>query len=272
LTSPQTRVNHPIVTRIILSVVLTILSAAALVVAPQQVAAARWVPAADASWQIQFSGPIDLTVKADAFDLDMFETTTRRVRRLHNNGKHAVCYINAGAWEDWRPDADRYPSAVLGKPLDGWPGERWLDIRRIDILGPIIGARLDRCDAKGFDGVEFDNVEGYQNSTGFGLRRADQLTFNRWLADAAHARGLSVGLKNALGIAEQLEPKFDFAIVEQCFYYRECGLTSPFTDAGKSVLVVEYELTRAQFCDGAKRLGVTAMRKHLSLDAWRRPC
>ena len=112
---------------------------------------------------------------------------------------------------------------------------------------------------------------GLPEPTGFGLSRAD-LKFNRWLADAAHARGLSVGLKNALGIAEQLEPKFDFAIVEQCFFYRECGLTRPFMDAGKSVLVVEYELSRSQFCDRAKRLGVTAMRKHLSLDAWRRPC
>ena len=142
-------------------VVLAITYASALAAAPQQAAAARWVPAASTTWQIQFSGEIDLTVKAQAFDLDMFDTTARQVRRLHAKGKRAVCYINAGAWEDWRPDADRFPSAVLGKPLDGWPGERWLDIRRLDILGPILGDRLDRCDAKGFDGVEFDNVEGY---------------------------------------------------------------------------------------------------------------
>ncbi len=153
-----------------------------------------------------------------------------------------------------------------GRASAGWTFADWTS------SSPIIRDRLDRCDAKGFDGVEFDNVEGYQNETGFDLSRADQLAFNRWLADAAHQRGLSVGLKNALGIAEQLEPKFDFAIVEQCFYYRECGLTAPFTEAGKSVLVVEYELSRAQFCDRAASLGVTAMRKHLSLDAWRRPC
>ena len=132
--------------------------------------------------------------------------------------------------------------------------------------------RLDRCNAKGFDGVEFDNVEGYQNPTGFGLTRNDQLTFNRWLADAAHERGLAVGLKNALGIADELEPDFDFAVVEQCFFYRECSLVKPFVDAGKSVVVVEYDLSRDQFCAKAARLGVVAMRKHLSLDAWRRPC
>jgi hypothetical protein len=239
---------------------------------PPPAHAARWRPASDATWQIQFSGDIDLSLNVDLFDLDMFETTTRMVGRIHRDGRHAVCYINAGAWENWRPDAGDYPSSVKGKPLDGWPGERWLDIRRLDVLGPILEARLDRCSSKGFDGVEFDNVEGYQNATGFGLSRSDQLAFNRWLADAAHQHGLAVGLKNALGIADELEPDFDFAVVEQCFFYRECGLVRPFVDVGKSVIVVEYDLSRDQFCAKAARLAVVAMRKHLSLDAWRRPC
>ncbi len=77
--------------------------------------------------------------------------------------KHTVCYINAGAWENWRPDAGDYPSAVIGKPLDGWPGERWLDIRRLDVLAPILESTdWINAAAKGFDGVEFDNVEGYR--------------------------------------------------------------------------------------------------------------
>jgi hypothetical protein len=235
-------------------------------------ATARWTPASATTWQIQFAGRIDLDVAADAFDLDMVETTARQVRRLHRNGKAAVCYINAGGWENWRPDAGQFPQDVKGKPLDGWPGERWLDIRRLDVLGPILEKRLDQCQAKGFDGVEFDNVEGYANPSGFNLTRANQLAFNRWLADAAHDHGLSVGLKNALGLAVELEPDFDFAIVEQCFFYHECGLTKPFVDVGKSVIVVEYDMSRAAFCDKAARLGVTAMRKHLSLDAWHRPC
>jgi hypothetical protein len=194
------------------------------------------------------------------------------VRALHGNGRRAVCYINAGAWESWRPDADRYPAVVKGRGLDGWPGERWLDIRRLDVLAPILADRIGRCRAKGFDGVEFDNVDGYQNATGFNLSRSDQLTFNRWLAGAAHAHGLAVGLKNALGIAQELEPDFDFAIVEQCFFYRECGLTKPFRDAKKSVVVIEYELPRSSFCSEAARLGISAMRKRLALDAWRRSC
>ena len=232
----------------------------------------RWQPGPNVTWQMQFSGRIDLRVSAKVFDLDAFETTPRQVATLHNKGRRAVCYVNAGAWEDWRPDADAFPSSVLGKPLDGWPGERWLDIRRIDILGPLMEARLDMCERKGFDGVEFDNVNGRTNDSGFPLTDDDQVDYNLWLADAAHVRGLAVGLKNTLDLVDALEPHFDFAILEQCFQYRECGQAAAFRESGKPVLDIEYALTRPEFCDRAARLGIFAMRKRLNLDAWRRPC
>jgi hypothetical protein len=239
---------------------------------PAAAAPVRWQPAADVTWQIQFSGRLDASVDADVFDLDLFDTPASAVADLHAAGRRVVCYISAGAWENWRPDASRYPRAVKGKKLDGWPGERWLDIRRLGILAPIIEDRLDLCRAKGFDGVEFDNVNGYTNATGFSLSRADQLAFNRWLAAEAHERGLGAGLKNTLELADELEAAFDFAILEQCFAFRECGLAAPFIRAGKAVLDVEYDLARRQFCGRTARLGITAMRKHLDLDAWRRPC
>ena len=58
---------------------------------------------------------------------------------------------------------------MLGKELDGWPGERWLDVRRWDVLEPILAARFDVCRQKGFDAVEPDNVDGYANESGFPL-------------------------------------------------------------------------------------------------------
>ena len=239
---------------------------------PQIAAAARWSPGPETTWQVQFSGRLDLAADAQAFDIDMFDTAASTVVALHADGRHAVCYIDAGSWENWRPDAARYPRSVKGRALAGWQGERWLDIRRIDLLGPILTDRLDQCQAKGFDGVEFDNVDGYSNRTGFALTSADQLTFDRWLAARAHERGLAVGLKNTLDLADQLEPDFDFAILEQCFEYRECGLAAPFTADRKSVVDIEYSLGRRQFCDQAANLGIVAMRKRLSLDAWRRVC
>lgn len=231
-----------------------------------------WQPRGRVSWQVQFNGRIDLSVRAQVYDLDAFETPARLVRRLHERGRHVVCYVNAGAWEDWRPDASSYPDSVKGRALDGWPGERWLDIRRIDVLGPIIRERVGMCAAKGFDGVEFDNVDGYANDTGFALTEQDQLVFNRWLARTAHDAGLAAGLKNTLELAAELEPRFDFAILEQCAQYRECVLAAPFLDAHKPVLDIEYSLPREGFCPRTDRLDIFAMRKRLALDAWRRAC
>jgi len=170
-----------------------------------------------------------------------------------------------------RPDAGAFPDAVKGDS-NGWSGERWLDIRRLDVLGPIMQRRLDLCKQKGFDAVEPDNVDGYTNSTGFPLTAADQLTYNRFLATAAHARGLSIGLKNDLDQAQTLEPDFDWALNEQCFQYNECGLLKPFSAAGKAIFEVEYNLDPAQFCPQARTLGIMSMKKKLSLDATQTTC
>ena len=161
---------------------------------------------------------------------------------------------------------------MLGKAVPGWPDERWLDIRRLDVLKPILGARLDRCAQKGFDGVEYDWIDGYQQHTGFAITRADQLRFDRWLAKAAHARGLAVGLKNGLGLIPDLVGRFDFAVNEQCFQYHECSRYKPFLNAGKAVFNVEYELEPGSFCDRAHALGISAISKHLALGAWRIGC
>jgi hypothetical protein len=161
---------------------------------------------------------------------------------------------------------------VLGDAVSGWPDERWLDIRRLDVLGPIMEKRLDLCRAKGFDGVEPDNVDGYSNGTGFPLSAADQLAYNRFLVSAAHARGLSIGLKNDLDQVAELQPIYDWALNEECFANSECQLLQPFVQAGKAVFNVEYGLDPASFCPQARAMGFMSMRKELALDAARTPC
>jgi hypothetical protein len=232
-----------------------------------------WRPAIGARWQWQLTGlPLDLSVDAEVYDIDAFETAAATVDALHSRGRRVICYVNAGGWEDWRPDASRFPTDVIGKPLDGWPGERWLDIRRLDVLAPLMEARLDMCQDKGFDAVEPDNIDGYINDTGFALSASDQLRFNRWLADTAHDRGMSIGLKNDLDQIGDLLAHFDWALSEECFAYDECELLVPFIAAGKAVFHVEYELGTAQFCPRALALGFSSMAKRWDLDAWREPC
>ena len=231
-----------------------------------------WQPPLQTSWQIQFNGEIDTSLDVDMFEVDMFDTTTATVEEFHTQGTKVVCYISGGSWENWRPDADDFPRSVRGKSLAGWPGERWLDIRKLRVLKPLMTARLDRCKSKGFDSVEFDNVNGYQNPTGFDLTGQDQLRYNKWLANAAHEHGLSVGLKNDGLQAHILVDYFDWVLVESCFYYKECRPYDVFIEAGKAVMAIEYKLERSQFCEDAARHGFNAMRKHRDLDAYRRPC
>jgi hypothetical protein len=235
-------------------------------------AGSRWVPAPRTTWQWQLTTPVDTSVAADMYDIDLFDNSAAVVAGLHAQGRHVVCYLDAGTFEPGRPDAGSFPASVIGKELPDWPGEHWLDVRRLDVLGPIIKARMDLCRQKGFDGVEPDNVDAYANDSGFPLTADDQLRFNRFLADAAHARGLSVGLKNDLDQVAVLQPAFDWALNEQCSQYSECNRLQPFVRAGKAVFEAEYELATDAFCPQAEAAGLMAMRKHSSLDAFREPC
>lgn len=155
---------------------------------------------------------------------------------------------------------------------NGWEGERWLDIRRTDVLEPLMAERLDMCRDKGFDAVEPDNMDGYRNRTGFPLTAGDQLRYNRLIARLAHERGMAVGLKNDLDQIPELVGDFDFAVNEQCAQYGECERLTPFVEAGKAVFHAEYELPAARFCADSRRLGLSSLLKRWSLDAWRRTC
>jgi hypothetical protein len=242
---------------------------------PSSTSSGWWQPSPGLSWQVQYVDEIDLSVQADVFDLDLFETSAEQIAALHARGTKVVCYLNAGAWEDWRPDKDDYPSEVIGAAYAGWPGEHWLDIRQIDALTPVLRARLDLCAAKGFDGVDPDNLDGYTNATGFPLTAADQLAFNRWLADEAHQRGLGIGLKNDPDQADSLVNEFDWATTESCLAEGWCEQFSPFIEAGKPVLTIEYtdnDMQTSVFCPRANSLGLDAILKHRELDAWREVC
>ncbi len=231
-----------------------------------------WRPGPGTSWQWQLSGTIDTSIDVDMYDIDLFDTPKSVIDQLHQNGKKVICYVSTGSYENWRPDRDSYPQEILGQNLDGWSGEKWVDIRRLDTLGPILSARFDLAVTKQCDGIEPDNIDGYTNSTGFPLTAADQLVFNRWLATQAHRRGLSIGLKNDLDQVQQLVNDFDWALNEQCFQYNECDALLPFVHAGKPVFGVEYTGDPADFCPRANAKNFDWLKKKINLDSWRIPC
>ncbi len=222
-------------------------------------------------WQWQLQGKIDLSVPAPVYDIDIDESA-EVVEAIHAQGDKAICYLSVGTYEPFRSDAKDFPRSLLGERLDRFDEERWLDIRRLSKLRPIIEARLDTCAAKGFDAVEPDNVDAYQNRSGFPLKGSDQLAYNTWVADAVHERAMVVGLKNDLGQVKQLLPYFDFAVNEQCFQYRECDVLERFIADGKPVFGAEYEIATSKFCEASLASGFSTIFKRYSLKAFRQTC
>jgi hypothetical protein len=236
-------------------------------------------PSVFSTWQWQLSGTVNTSYNVDIYDIDLFDSSESLIQELHSKNINVICYFSAGSYEEWRDDANRFTEADLGNMLDGWPGERWLDIRSANVHA-IMKSRLDLAVQKKCDGVEPDNMDGYTNNPGFNLSSEDQLVFNRLIANEAHARNLSVGLKNDLDHINDLVAYYDFAVNEQCFEYSECDLLSPFVDNGKAVFNAEYkteyvnnETTRNTMCVESTNFQFSTLVLPLDLDdAFRFSC
>jgi hypothetical protein len=195
----------------------------------------------------------------DVYDIDGFENSAATVAALHAMGKKVICYMDAGAYETYRPDVAAFRALsprIWGAADAGWAGSYWLDIRRISDLEPIMKARFQICKDKGFDAIEPDEITGWSNDSGFPLTYADQIAYNRAVAGWAHAIGMSIGLKGDLEQAHDLVHDFDWTLNEQCYEYSECSQVSNqgrgadgkdwaglqlFARANKAVWVAEYK-------------------------------
>ena len=209
-------------------------------------------------------------VRPSVWDIDLYDASGSTVNSvginaIHSVGGRAICYVDAGTSENFRPDYSSFPTSIQGNS-NGWPGEKWLDIRATSILFPIIDARVAKCASAHFDAVEFDNMDGYTNNTGFPLTAAQQITYNKGVAAITHKYGLAVGLKNDVGQIPDLVSSYDFAINEQCHQYNECSnYTSYFIPAGKAVFELEYSAVPGSFCPPANSSNINASVQDLNL-------
>jgi hypothetical protein len=243
---------------------------------PEYPSLSYWIPSPTESFQIQLLDyPPDLSNDADVFELDLFETSQETINTLHESGRKVICYLNAGAWEEYRPDADDFPIDVIGKKYVGWEGERWLDISEFESFSSIISARFDLAVIKKCDGIDADNINGYRQNTGFSISARDQIIYNVWLTNQAHLRELSIGMKNNGDQVVDLEEYFDFAIIEGCAIYNECDNFLPFSNHGKTVFQVEYtdmHSSLKDFCELALKNGYVGILKNRGLDSWIQSC
>ncbi|WP_249009300.1 endo alpha-1,4 polygalactosaminidase [Conexibacter sp. DBS9H8] len=248
-------------------------AAAPSVAAPHSAVTRWWHPPARPTFYWQLQGTLPLHEPALIDDVDGFDTSAAEVARLHAAGHRVICYIDVGTWERWRPDARDFPRAVLGHP-NGWPGERWLDIRNLRVLEPIMRRRLEMCAQKGFDGVEPDNINPIGNDPGFPITPRDVIRYARWVAGTAHSLGLAVLQKNGSQFTAALEPSFDGALTEQCNQYSECAAYEPYLRVGKPVIDAEYQSRLfPRFCTTDARLGIVGALYNLALNGRRyRPC
>ena len=96
-----------------------------------------WQPVVGTSWQIVLLNPLsDETIdKLDSdwkntavFDIDLFTNPPSTFEKLRAAGKKVICYFSAGSYEPGRPDSSSFAKEDIGKELEGWPGEFWLNI------------------------------------------------------------------------------------------------------------------------------------------------
>ena len=258
-------------------------------------ATAREMPLPRWDWVI--SGPVDVRqiIAGRPFDfvgLDGFETAAETVDAFHVAGVQVWCYISAGTIEDWRPDYDAFTAAdatrvaageepLIGHEYVEWPGEYWLNPRAATALMPLIHARLAMCADKGFDMVEFDNMDGYDNETGLEISRADAVAFAIALSEAAEVHGLAPILKNTPELAQELEPWFAAYLLEDCALNATCDSAAPFAAANKPVFNAEYPENYADaglhfdldaVCLTGESADVSMLVKALELDMERTLC
>ncbi|CAN0203629.1 unnamed protein product, partial [Ectocarpus fasciculatus] len=83
----------------------------------------------------------------DLYDID-YSYSLAVIADLRTKGKAVMCYISSGASEDFREDINLFPEEVKGGIVsfgegDTFDDENWLDLRRLDLVAPIMLERLD---------------------------------------------------------------------------------------------------------------------------------
>ncbi|KAJ5510640.1 hypothetical protein N7453_002743 [Penicillium expansum] len=229
----------------------------------------KWQPAVGTKWQIILKSndgaPISTSVDAPIYDIDLFDNNKTVISDLQKMGRKVICYFSAGSFEDWRADAGDFKDADKGKDLDGWPGEKWLNVTSPNVR-KIMQTRLDIAVTKGA------TVSILTTSMGMTTR-------------TSHSRGLSVGLKNGGDIIDSVIKNMQWCVNEQCAEFDECDTYASFIEADKPVFHIEYpkgdstnnnnSVTTAQAksaCTANSSGNFSTVIKNMDLDNWVEYC
>jgi hypothetical protein len=232
-------------------------------------------------------------VKPDVFDIDLYVDssitgtydgntiaddyvfTTDAINAIHASGRHVIGYITVGDAENFRADYQQMVDfdaacrgCFIGNPFSRtFPNEWYVNINngrgQADFMRKMVQARIDKVAAAGFDSVEPDVDNAFENNSGFNISGATQIAYNVSIARIAHADGLSINLKSDVDQAmnPDLISAFDYVLDEQCFQYNQCGDYSGFQQAGKSIFNAEYRVAPDTFCPKANAMKFNSIKK-----------
>eukprot|EP00752_Nemacystus_decipiens_P006046 g5457.t1 len=216
----------------------------------------------------------------ELYDIDI-SYPSAVVADLQSKGKKVMCYVSAGTAEEFRDDINLFPEEVKGGIVsfgegDTFPDEKWLDLRRLDLVASIMLDRLDIMKAKGCDAVEWDNADLPVHSLGLSdggqVTVGVQIAYNAWIAAQTHARGMGVAMKNNNEAAAFLVPNYDMVVNEECWINGNCNNYWPWIKAGKPVLNTEYFTTRCMYCTQANLMDMSTIKKVPDLTSCRVDC
>lgn len=163
-------------------------------------------------------------------------------------GLYNICYVNA---YQTQPDETvwwkkHHTSLLLKKGpkfvYDTTWNEILLDTSTVSkryALARIVNSWVDDCARKGFNAVEFDNLDSYSRSQ-HKLTLGNNSVFAKTITAHAHSLGLAVGQKNTpeLKTLGRNYIRFDFVIAEECQRYNECAVYQKVY--GLHMLEIEY--------------------------------
>jgi endo-alpha-1,4-polygalactosaminidase (GH114 family) len=239
-----------------------------------------WSPASGATFQVVLQGSINFSNPASIYDIDVFDNNATVMEKLHSMNRSVICYFSAGTYENWRSDKGLFNKSDYAKALPDWPGEYWLNTSSQNVRD-IMASRIEMAQTKGCDGVDPDNIDGYDNDTGLNLTKADSIDYLAFLAGEAHARNMSIGLKNGGAIVSHVIGAMQWDINEQCEQYDECDLFQPFIAEDKPVFHIEYPSSspkittkqKTKICDNTSADGFsTIMKSPSGLTDWVDAC
>lgn len=222
------------------------------------------------NWDIQLSGTIDVSTPRVMYDLDLWSLVPSKATLDYGDGApvmvpvgaqagtiaqlHArtpaaivICHVETGALEMGRPDAGKFPAAVIGGTVPGLPMAHFLDVSAAGRAkwSSIMFKRFDLARQIGCDGVEpaHNDVAAF-TGTGFTIKPEESYSWYAEVATQGHLRMLSTGMKNGDETAGQVDTsadKFDWLMTERCGEFMTCDAARPFINLGKAVFAIDYD-------------------------------